>query len=235
MSDLEGSPSLPDDFSGTVKLFPLPNLVLFPHVVQPLHIFEPRYCEMLQAALATDSLLAMSLLQPGWESAYLERPPIDDTVCVGKIVSHTPTEDGRHNILLVGLQRAKITRELEDTGNPYREATVEIVKDIYPECSDQRREAITMRLHELFSHFVPDGLAAQQSFQQLVGKQLPLGTLTDTISFALNLPLAVKQQLLREPNVDVRCRLLIRCMESRVDEDPSEGEGRKFPPDFSAN
>ncbi len=67
MTNLQSSAGWPDDFSGRVRLFPLPNLVLFPHVVQPLHMFEPRYCEMLQDALAGDRLLAMVLLEQGWE------------------------------------------------------------------------------------------------------------------------------------------------------------------------
>ena len=54
------------DFAGTARLFPLPNLVLFPHVMQPLHIFEPRYRQMTADALAGDRLIAVVLLKPGW-------------------------------------------------------------------------------------------------------------------------------------------------------------------------
>ena len=57
-----------EDFGGRVRVFPLPNLVLFPHVMQPLHIFEPRYRELLEDALAGDRLIAMALLAPGWEN-----------------------------------------------------------------------------------------------------------------------------------------------------------------------
>ena len=52
----------PDEFSGQVRLFPLPNLVLFPHVIQPLRVFEPRYVDLLHDALATDRLITMALL-----------------------------------------------------------------------------------------------------------------------------------------------------------------------------
>ena len=68
-------------FSGVVRLFPLPNLVLYPHVMQPLHIYEDRYREMLEDALAGDKLITMSVLQPGWETDYESRPPIA-AVCV---------------------------------------------------------------------------------------------------------------------------------------------------------
>lgn len=237
MASLPDAVVWPEDFSGKVRLFPLPNLVLFPQVVQPLHVFEPRYCEMLSDALQSDQLIAMALLEKGWEHNYQSCPPVAPTVCVGKIWSHTPTEDGRHNILLVGMKRAKIVRELE-TGRCFREAQVEILEDYYAPDNDEIREGLTVKLQGLFSQFVPEGLAAQESFQQLVGKQLPLGILTDTISYALNLPLSVKQQLLAENNVDIRCRLLTRCLEQQLKSSGSEhGDlmSDDFPPKFSIN
>lgn len=237
MTNLSSSTGWPADFRGQVRLFPLPNLVLFPHVVQPLHIFEPRYCEMLSDALSGDRLIAMALLEAGWECTYQGRPPIANVVCIGRIISHTPTEDGRNNILLVGVKRARITEELENA-KPFREANVEVLEDYYPPEEARDREEMTERLQELFSQFVPEGLAAQQSFQQLVGKQLPLGILTDTITYALHLPIAIKQQLLAEHNVDIRCRLLMRCLEQKLKSSAGKecGESTEdFPPRFSDN
>jgi ATP-dependent Lon protease len=209
--------------------------------VQPLHIFEPRYCDMLADSMASDRLIAMALLKEGWESQYQNRPPLDKAVCIGKVISHTPTADGRHNILLVGTKRAQIIQEL-DTGVSYRSAEVQVLDDYYPSVDDAQRPALTARLQELFSHFVPEGLAAQESFKQLVGRHLPLGILTDTITYALTLPLAIKQQLLSESNVDIRCRLLTRCLEQKIKQE-SSGECDEshnpdpddFPPRFSVN
>lgn len=237
MTNLQSSAGWPEDFSGRVRLFPLPNLVLFPHVVQPLHIFEHRYCEMLTDALASDRLIAMALLEQGWESQYQARPPIAQAVCVGKIISHSPTEDRRHNILLAGVKRARVLQEI-DSVRPFREATVDVLEDYYPNHDSAQRMCLVARLQDLFHHFVPDGLAAQDSFQQLVGKQLPLGVLTDTIAYAMNLPLAIKQQLLAENNVDVRCRLLTRCLEQKIKGDDENQFGAQcdiFPPRFSDN
>lgn len=237
MTNLQNSAGWPDDFCGRVRLFPLPNLVLFPHVVQPLHIFEPRYCEMLADALSGDQLIAMALLEQGWEKQYQNRPAISQSVCVGKIISHTPTDDGRHNILLVGVKRGRITQEIEHERS-FRMAEVEILEDYYPPEESVHRLSMMKRLQELFSHFVPDGLAAQESFKQLVGKQLPLGILTDTITYALNLPVAIKQQLLAEHNVDIRCRLLTRCLEQKIGSESAGGCGLasdEFPPPFSEN
>jgi len=87
-------------FDGSARLFPLPNLVLFPHVMQPLHIFEPRYQHMTRDALDGDHLIALVLLQSGWETNYDGAPPIHDVACLGKIVAENSLEDGRFNILL---------------------------------------------------------------------------------------------------------------------------------------
>jgi Lon protease-like protein len=84
---------LPADFDGTVRLFPLPNLIMFPHVVQALHIFEPRYCEMLSEALESDHLITMAVLEPGWETHFELHPKLARFVCIGRIVSHTPLGD----------------------------------------------------------------------------------------------------------------------------------------------
>src|SRR6266481_4652099 len=66
----------PEEFSGRARLFPLPNLVVFPHVMQPLHIFEPRYRAMLEDSLADDRLIGMALPAPGWENDYEGRLPL---------------------------------------------------------------------------------------------------------------------------------------------------------------
>lgn len=97
-----------EDFSGTVRLFPLPGTVLFPHVMQPLHIFEPRYCEMLRDALAGDRLIAIAGLEPGWEPHYEGRPPVYPIACLAKITSHQAQPDDRHNVLLLGVRRVRI-------------------------------------------------------------------------------------------------------------------------------
>lgn len=247
MSNLQSSAVWPDDFSGKVRLFPLPNLVLFPNVVQPLHIFEPRYCEMLQDALSSDQLIAMAALGQHWEPHYDQRPPIAPTVCVGKIISHTLCEDDRYNILLVGMKRARVLQEI-DSSKMYRIAEVEIMEDIYSADEAPLRPELTRRLQETFLSFVPDGLAAQDSFRELMDKHLPLGVLTDMITFAVNLPAPIKLQLLSEINVDIRCRILTRCLEQKAKGaldsgtlDSKEGEEtegflpQKFPPRFSDN
>src|SRR5882724_907350 len=94
-----------------VPLFPLPNVVLFPRAVLPLHIFEERYKAMTADVLDGDKQIAMALLRPGWEKNYYGKPSIEPVVCVGTIVSHERLADGKYNFLLQGHSRALIEQE----------------------------------------------------------------------------------------------------------------------------
>ena len=109
-----------ESFSGKVRLFPLPNLVLFPHVMQPLHIFELRYRDLLEDALAGDRLIAMSVLVPGWERNYEGRPRLHPMACLSRITTHCRLSDGTYNVLLLGLRRVRLLRELARRGGTAR-------------------------------------------------------------------------------------------------------------------
>src|SRR3954451_6199704 len=117
------------DFSA-VPLFPLPNVVLFPRLVLPLHIFEERYKAMTADVIAPgrDRQIAMALLKPGWEKSYYERPAIEPIVCVGTILSHEKLPDGKYNFLLQGHTRARVVREVGGD-LAYRTADLEPVEE----------------------------------------------------------------------------------------------------------
>src|SRR3954451_1252177 len=105
MTDHPGPHGDPFDL-GVVPLFPLPNVVLFPRAVLPLHIFEERYRAMIADALNGQRQIAMALLKPGWERDYYSRPEIEPIVCVGQILTHEQLGDGNYNLLLQGSVRA---------------------------------------------------------------------------------------------------------------------------------
>ena len=107
----------------TLPLFPLPNVVLFPNVFLPLHIFEPRYRAMVADALDGDRLIGMVLLRPGWEGDYEGRPPVFPIGCAGLISHHEQLPDGRYNIVLRGLEKFRVERE--DDSRLYRLGEVE--------------------------------------------------------------------------------------------------------------
>src|SRR5437667_9813996 len=108
--------------SDLLPLFPLPNVVLFPNVFLPLHIFEPRYREMVADAVASDRMIGMVLLRPGWERDYEGRPPVYAVGCSGVITHVERQPDGRYNIVLRGVERFRIVDE--DRGRSYRRATI---------------------------------------------------------------------------------------------------------------
>ena len=90
----------------------MPSAVLFPHTVLPLHIFEPRYRALVRDALAGDKVMALAQLEPGCEGHYAGRPRMRPMVCAGIIAWHEELDDGRYNIIVQGVARARLLEEL---------------------------------------------------------------------------------------------------------------------------
>lgn len=236
MSSSDDNTSAAKLAAGQVRLFPLPNLVMFPHVAQPLHIFEPRYCEMLEDALASDKQIAIVLLEPGWERDYEGRPAIAPVSCVGKVIAHERLPTGRHNILLRGLTRAAIRRELPP-GRTFRQAEVDVLDDFYPGSGAAHRLKSQRRLVELARQLLPDSAALHEQLDELLASQVSLGMLTDIFAFTLGFSTAVKQRLLAEWNVDRRASLLMDKLSALIQrlEPAAEDATTDFPPPFSLN
>jgi Lon protease-like protein len=96
-----------------IPLFPLPNVVLFPKTLRPLHIFEPRYRKMVEAALEGEHLIGMILLKEGWEDQYEQTPPIERRGTLGKIVQSNKLPDGRYYVTLLGISVFDIEEEID--------------------------------------------------------------------------------------------------------------------------
>jgi Lon protease-like protein len=110
----------------SLPLFPLPNAVLLPGGMLPLHVFEPRYLEMTRDCLAGSRTMAIAMLRPGFEKSYFERPPIHEVCGVGTILCSDELPDGRFHILLRGVARVRIEEELV-TRQPYRLARASLM------------------------------------------------------------------------------------------------------------
>jgi Lon protease-like protein len=217
------------DFSGFCRLFPLPNVVLFPHVILPLHIFEPRYRQMTQDALDDDQLVTIVQALPrDPHSPWVEPVRIADVACVGKIVRHERLADGRFNMLLLGCKRVRLEHEIA-SGKLYRiaEATVLEDEELGP-LPELRKEPLIERFLEV----VQARHAIDPDLTRLLRSDLDLGTLSDIIAHALALPAAEKQALLAETRVERRVDTLMDRLQDLGDEVPHT---RRFPPPFSCN
>ncbi len=142
------SDSAPVPLSGEVPVFPLPGVVFFPRTVLPLHVFEPRYRAMVRDAVDGDGLIAISLLQPGWETDYEDNPAFHDIGTVGRIEDLEPLEDGRFNLRLVGLQRVRFETQVKN--RPYR--VVRITPLSETEVDEDSNRIVSAKLDLLASH-----------------------------------------------------------------------------------
>ena len=205
MSDATGEEGL-----SAVPLFPLPNVVLFPRAILPLHIFEDRYKAMTADALEGERQIAMALLRPGWEKNYHHRPAIEPVVCVGRILSHERLDDGRYNFLLQGQTRASVVREIGD--KPYRIAELRPLQEQpvpEQELADQRR-----RIELLLDDAALLATAVGRQFRQLLASPLPTVDLADLIAFRFLDSIVLKQSLLAEADVRRRIARTIDAFEA---------------------
>lgn len=218
------------DFANVGRLFPLPGVVLFPHAVLPLHIFEPRYRQMTEDALATDRLITIVQVRPPGEWTSPDLPALERFGCLGRIFKHERLPDGRFNFLLLGRKRVELTREVP-AGKLYRMSEVRVIEDIPSEGPDERRRS---ELIGLFRDLFRGGL--DPDLDALFETDLPLGVLTDIIAQAMGLPSSVKQGFLAEPRVGRRAAEILELLRQMKDRPDSADEpASPFPPPFSVN
>lgn len=224
----------PPEFAGTARLFPLPNVVLFPHVMQPLHIFEPRYREMVASAMATDRALAIASFEPDWENDYEGRPPLKPVACLGHIAACQELKDGCYDLLLLGRQRIELVEELPPLRS-FREARAQFVDDRYPDAGNHDRERTQADLVEAFRRVLPDVPKVLDQLDELLRRSVPLGTLTDIFAYTIDIEQDTKEQLLAELNVDRRAATLLTQLRALGDKSCEITSSIDFPPRFSVN
>ena len=178
---------------GSLRMFPLPNAVLLPHAPLPLHVFEPRYQALVQDALAGDRLLAIALLEPGWEDHYDDRPPVRPIAGLGEIVAHDPLPDGRSNILLRGLGRVEILRE-HPPRQLYRVVSARLRRDRRPRRDLADDHACLLALCNRVAEHLPSEHAAM--LRQVATGETDPGVVADLLGAALLGDSQAKQDLL---------------------------------------
>jgi hypothetical protein len=192
----------------TIPVFPLPNVVLFPNVFLPLHIFEPRYRAMVREALAGDRIIGMVLLQPGYEADYEGRPPVYGVGCAGVITHSELLPDGRFNIVLRGLEKFRITSE--DGGKPYRIAQVESISEDLPESDRTPLRQQRTRLEAVLAAAI-ERSSAEPRFPPAVADE----DLVNALAQYMELEALERQALLERHGVLARCRGLIELLEMK--------------------
>lgn len=188
-------------FDGRLPLFPLPNVVHFPNVVLPLHVFEPRYRKMVKDALEGDRLIGIVLLKPGFEAEYGACPEVHEVACLGKIVEDHRLADGNYNILLLGAVRARILREV--ARSPYRVAEVELLEDV-PFQDEEEEGAKRLQLRDVVCRFFSRSPGVREKVKGLFELGLPLGALADLLAAASPIDAEEKQTLLEDPDASAR-------------------------------
>ncbi len=192
-----------------IPIFPLPNLVLFPKIHLPLHIFEPRYREMVQDILKGDRLIGMALLKEGCEGENLQSPNIHQVGCVGKLIGYQAIEDGRYNIILSGLTRYRIKEEFHDKS--YRQAWVK------PLHATLLTSSLTPDHQQELKQFIRTELKPLAPYSQLV-KMLEKANDEITVhalSSCLNLTPFERQFLLEAEDLNRQCRRLLELIKMK--------------------
>ncbi|HEY0624231.1 LON peptidase substrate-binding domain-containing protein [Sphingomonas sp.] len=113
---------------GRLSIFPLTGALLFPRMQLPLHIFEPRYRAMVTDSLARDRRIGMIQPRPGFRETPGQPVPLFEIGCVGRIAEVEALDDGKFDIVLEGLSRFRMIRELEVT-TPFRQVEAELIAD----------------------------------------------------------------------------------------------------------
>jgi uncharacterized protein len=193
----------------TLPLFPLPNVVLFPNVCLPLHIFEPRYREMVSDALDGDRIIGMVLLRPGWEGDYEGRPPVYPVGCAGLISHVERLSDSRYNIVLRGLEKFRVRRE--EHHRSYRVAEVQTIMETTSETDRGEIRAERRRLEALLVP-QPEGRGVDPKMPP----SMPDEDLVNALAQYLELEVVEKQALLERDGLLARCRSLIELLEMKV-------------------
>jgi Lon protease-like protein len=208
------SPALDARDLEELSIFPLPQLTLFPGAVLPLHVFEPRYREMIREALDGRPLIAIARLKPGFESDYEGRPPVHDVCGVGVIESCSERPDGRFDLTLRGLARLRIARELPPV-RAFRQVRATLLEE---QLSDMALVAAWQaKLGALWVRLAPHLPEPVRDLKALTRGADDAAAYSDRLAAALVADPEASQELLEETDPAERLRLLAARVQELVD------------------
>jgi Lon protease-like protein len=193
-----------------LPIFPLAGAILFPGLQLPLHIFEPRYRELVGSALARDRRIGMIQPQAGQEGA-----PLFAIGCVGKIGEVQALEDGRYNIVLEGEARFRVLHELTVT-TPFRQVEAELLENTGPDVLSPAERAGFEQEARRFA----DRQGYSVDWDSV--ERLDDVSLINGVSQIAPFDVAAKQALLEADDLQSRCELLVQLMQFFGRGDPDE-------------
>jgi Lon protease-like protein len=182
-----------------LPMFPLPNVVLFPHALLPLHIFEDRYQALARDVLAGHHYLAISLLTSPEDADSLDRPPVQRIAGVGEVVMAHELPDGRFNLVVRGRARVRIDDEL-DSDRPYRIISATELPDLPAADPAELRDA-DQSLRALVGQLADSIPEGGELLRQVVVSQETPSELVDVLAAALVVDPTLRQRLLETRDV----------------------------------
>jgi len=183
-----------------LPLFPLPNVLLYPGAMLPLHVFEPRYVRMVEDLRRDGKMqIVMGLFRPDWEDSYFERPPVHEIGGLGSILQVNPAGKARFNILVKGISRVRLLEEPR-TGLPYRKVrALEIPEKTL--ASEAECRELRERLREGLIDFAEGSLALMTDAS--------LAYLADILTVALPLDIQIRQEIFAILEVSERAKRVL--------------------------
>ena len=198
----------------TIPIFPLSNFIIFPNTTVPLNIFEPRYIQMIDDSMKSHRMIGM--IQPK-KSGGLKKPDLYEVGCIGKITSFNETDDGRYLVIINGISRFNINKEIE-TNKLYRICEVNYEK--YNRDLDDKVEKFELKdLDKIFKDlknlFEKKGFLVDWSNL----KKENFSNTLNTLSMASPFSLEEKQVLLETKDLNTRKLVLEEILNTYIRDD----------------
>ncbi|HXX41776.1 MAG TPA: LON peptidase substrate-binding domain-containing protein [Chthoniobacterales bacterium] len=194
-----------------IPVMPLPGTVLFPHALLPLHIFEPRYRQMLEQVLGQHRLFSVTLIKPSCPD-WREAEDFFHLAAVGLIRACVGRSDGTSDLILQGLQRVRFTGFEQES--PFPIAKIDIV-----ESSDEttvKTEALAEKVLELYSQLKRNGRRLPDKVDRYLSQLNNVAMLADLVASTFVTDPLRRQRVLEEVSLDQRLRLVITYLRDEI-------------------
>jgi len=207
--DWQPSTPLSAEELARLPVFPLPRVVFFPGTALPLHLFEPRYTEMIEDCLQSGcTAMAVALLAPGWEDHYDDNPAIHEVAGAGRIVAHQARPDGTHDVILHGLNRVRLS-EIPNQEHAYRCARAVPIED-----SGRATSSDMLAMMACATRVAAKVRERQPDFALQVSAELTPARAADVVADQLVVSPEERQRILESSDVNERVNLVTESVAS---------------------